>query len=214
MATSSNLSSIIRYYAEKQNSPFIDFREFCIWIKKYAEKKVEDQAELVKYLGDPTNTLMAELAGLEEKHIATLNNLGNKKIIVSVSYMTTLFEKQYDEILKDLSMPFPSEIELPKKFPLSILERKKADQYIPEAIEAQDRKASVLYVLEFARELPSILVPSNVPIRTLLEIAQKKIIKIVKKEEFHDYLNKKLRSSSPNREISIKHFLYYLYSFL
>ena len=206
MATSSNLSSIIRYYAEKQNSPFIDFREFCLWIKKYAEKKVEDQAELVKYLGDPTNTLLAELAGLEEKHIAAINTLGNKKVIVSVSYVTTLIEKRYEEILKDLSKPFPSEIELPKKFPISILERKKADLYIPEEIDAPDKKSSVLYALEFSRELPPILMPSNVPIKTLLEIAQKKIIKIVKKEEFHDYLNKKLRSSSPNREISIKHF--------
>ena len=65
MATSSNLSSIIRYYAEKQKSPFIDQREFCTWIKKYAEHHVEEQAELVKYLGDPTGTVTAELAGLD-----------------------------------------------------------------------------------------------------------------------------------------------------
>jgi len=206
MATSSNLSSIIRYYAEKQNSPFIDFREFCIWIRKYAEKKVEEQAELVKYLGDPTSTVLAEISGLEQKHLATISTVNNKKIIVSVAFLSTFFEKQYNEIFKDISKPFPSEIELPKKFPLSILQRKKASDYIPEMIESKEKRPPVLYILEFARELPPILLPSNVEIRTILEISQKKIIKIVRKEEFHDYLLKKLRSSSPNREISIKHF--------
>ena len=46
--TTANLSSIIRHYAEKQKSPFIDLREFCGYVKKYAERHVEEQAELVK----------------------------------------------------------------------------------------------------------------------------------------------------------------------
>ena len=52
MATSSNLSSIIRHYAEKAKTPFIDFKEFCVYIKKYAEKHIEEEGALVKYLGD------------------------------------------------------------------------------------------------------------------------------------------------------------------
>ena len=60
MATTSNLSSIIRYYAEKQKSPFIDLKEFCAYVKKYAEHHVEEQSELVKYLGDPSGTVVAE----------------------------------------------------------------------------------------------------------------------------------------------------------
>ena len=47
MATTSNLSAIIRYYAEKQKSPFIDLKEFCAYVKKYAEHHVEEQSELV-----------------------------------------------------------------------------------------------------------------------------------------------------------------------
>ena len=88
MGTSSNLSSIIKYYAEKQNSPFIDFKEFSIWIKKYAEKKVEEQADLVKYLGDPSGTLTAELQGLAEKHIAAVIENNNKKVIVSIAFLS------------------------------------------------------------------------------------------------------------------------------
>ena len=90
MATTSNLSSIIRYYAEKQKSPFIDLKEFCAYLKKYAEHHVEEQSELVKYLGDPSGTVTAELQGLSEKHLAALINHGNKRTIVVFSYFISL----------------------------------------------------------------------------------------------------------------------------
>ena len=85
MATTANLSSIIRYYAEKQKSPFIDFREFCSYIKKYAEHHVEEQADLVKYLGNPSAIVDAELQGLSQKHIVAVITMNNKKMIVAIS---------------------------------------------------------------------------------------------------------------------------------
>ncbi|MBQ8211899.1 MAG: hypothetical protein IJZ27_05155 [Treponema sp.] len=86
MATSANLSSIIRYYAEKAKTPFIDFKEFCAYIKKYAEKHIEEEGELVKYLGDPTQTVSAELQGLADKHLVAITQQHNKKVIVCISY--------------------------------------------------------------------------------------------------------------------------------
>ncbi len=206
MATSSNLSSIIRFYADKQKSPFIDLREFCTYIKKYAEHHVEEQAELVKYLGDPTNTVTAELAGLEEKHLAATIPNGNKKMIVSVSYFTVKYANQYNEILKNEALPYPVEADLPKKFPTYVLERKQAEQYIISNIENQNLKSPHLYILAFSQDIPALLLPECVPIKVLLETSQKKIRKILKKDEYHDYFLKKLRSSNPQKEISIKNF--------
>ena len=95
MATSSNLSSIIRYYAEKTKSPFIDFREFCAYIKKYAEHHIEEQAELVKYLGDPAQTVSAELQGLADKHLVSVIQHHNKKVIVSISFFAVMDTKRF-----------------------------------------------------------------------------------------------------------------------
>ena len=47
-------------------------------VKKYAEHHVEEQSELVKYLGDPTGTVTAELQGLSEKHLVAIINNNNK----------------------------------------------------------------------------------------------------------------------------------------
>lgn len=206
MGTTSNLSSIIRYYSEKQNSAFIDFKDFCIWVKKYAEKKVEEQAELVKYLGDPTNTLLAEIQGLEEKHVAAIVNNNNKKVIISIAFLSQKFSERYKEIFSDYTKSFISVLDLPQKISQDIFEKKKIQQYVVESIEKQNVKNQTVYVLEFNREIPSIVLPASIPIQSLIEISQCKILKMIRKDDYHDYLMKKLRGSNPNREISIKHF--------
>ena len=48
--------------------------------------------------------------------------------------------------------------------------------------------------------------PACIPLKALVDISQQKIRKILKKEEFHDYFLKKLRSTNPTKEISIKSF--------
>lgn len=206
MATTANLSSIIRYYAEKQKSPFIDLKEFCIYVKKYAEHHVEENAELVKYLGDSTNTVTAELEGLTQKHLVSVINSNNKKTIVSIGYFAVNYANQYKEILQNETIPYPIVSDLPKKFPTNDLEKKLAEQYIPEMIDVDNSKSSNLYIMEFAKEVPALILPSSVSIHTLIETAQSKIRKVLKKEEFHDYFLKKLRSTNPTKEISIKNF--------
>ena len=206
MATSSNLSSIIRFYAEKQKSPFIDLREFCTWIKKYAEHHVEEQAELVKYLGDPTSTVTAELSGLEQKHLAAVLQNGNKKMIVSIAYFSVKYAERYNELLKNESIPYPIETDLPKKFPTNVLERKSAQDYFIQNMDQEPSKSQNLYIIVFQRELPSLLLPASVPIKLLVESSQMKIRKILKKDEYHDYFLKKMRSANPSKEISVKNF--------
>jgi len=206
MATSANLSSIIRYYAEKQKSPFIDLREFCAYIKKYAEHHVEEEAELVKYLGDPTSTVVAELQGLSEKHLVSVINANNKKTIVAISYFSVKYANQYKEIMQNESVPYPIITDLPKQFPTNALEKKLSTQYITDLIKKEDTKSPLLYIMEFTRELPALIMPACVPMKVLLDTAQQKVRKILKKDEYHDYFLKKLRSTNPTKEISIRNF--------
>ncbi len=206
MAAVSNLSAILKHYADKQNSPFIDFREFCGYVKKYAERHVEEEAALVKYLGDSTQTVSAELAGLEEKHIAGIIDNNGKKIIVCIASFSTNYSIRYKEMLSNEAIPYPLISDLPKKFPLSVLEKKQAQQFIVDNLNKEPPKTAAMYCLEFSKEVPSLIFPASVPAKVLIETAQKKIKKILKKEEFHDYFIKKLRSTNPTKEISIKSF--------
>ena len=206
MATTSNLSAIIRYYAEKQKSPFIDLKEFCAYVKKYAEHHVEEQGELVKYLGDPSGTVVAELQGLSQKHMVAIINNNNKKTIVSITFLASKYANLYKDMMKNESIAYPQATDLPKLFPNQVLEHKAASQYIPSLIEKENTKSPLLYILDFSRDLPPMLIPACVPIKALLDTAQQKVRKILKKDEFHDYFLKKLRSTNPTKEISIKNF--------
>lgn len=206
MATTANLSSIIRYYAEKQKSPFIDFREFCAYIKKYAEHHVEEQADLVKYLGNPSTTVDAELQGLSQKHVVAVITMNNKKMIIAISFLAIKYAERYKEILKNSQTPFPITSDLPKQFPDNALEKQLAAQYISERIGQEPSKSTALYILEFSKEVPALLMPACVPVSALIEAAQRKIWKILKKEESHDFYLKKLRTTNPTKEISLRHF--------
>lgn len=207
MATTANLSSIIKYYADKQKSGFIDLKEFCAFIKKYAEHHVEEQGELVKYLGDATGTVNAELTGLAEKHlVALITGTGNKKMIVSFSYFSTKYTNQFDEILKNDSTPYPLVADLPKLFPVHAMEHQVASSYIPNLIDKKQQKPVYLYYLEFAQDVPPMVLPSGISMQLLIETAQLKIRKILKKDEYHDYFLKKLRSTNASKEITIQGF--------
>lgn len=201
MATISNLSSILKHYANRQKSPFIDFREFCEYVKKYAEHHVEEESSLVRYLGDSSQTISAELSGLSEKHIVGLTENNNRKTIICIQYISNVIALKYKEMLSNISIPYPIVADLPKNFPLSIIEKKQATDYIISNLNKKPENSPNLYVLEFSNEMTSLLLPAIVPIKVLLETAQKKIKKILKKEEYHDYFIKKLRSTNPTKEI-------------
>lgn len=206
MATTANLSSIIKYYAEKQKSPFIDFKEFCTYLKKYADHHVEEQGELVKYLGDTAGTVSAELQGLSDKHLVTVVTSNNKKTIVTFSFFIARYQAQYNEILRNDSTPYPLVSDLPKQFPTNVIERKAAASYIPSLIEKDTSKTNQLYFLEFSQEIPALVLPSCISMKLLIETAQQKIRKILKKDEYHDYFLKKLRQTNSTKEITIQGF--------
>lgn len=206
MATTANLSALIKYYADKQKSPFIDFKEFCTYIKKYADHHVEEQGELVKYLGDTAGTINAELQGLSEKHLVAMTTNGNKKMIVAFNFFVSRYTAQYNEILRSDATPYPLVSDLPKQFPLTAIERKAAVSYIPSLIEKDTSKTNQLYFLEFSQEIPALVLPSCISMKILIESAQQKIRRILKKEEYHDYFLKKLRSTNPTKEVPIRGF--------
>ena len=113
---------------------------------------MEEQAELVKYLGDPTETVIAEMNGLAEKHLATLITVQKKKVIVAFSYYAVQYTQRIKEILSNDSLPYPVVTDLPKQFPTIELEKKMADEYIKEILEKQDLKSPYIYSIIFNQD--------------------------------------------------------------
>ena len=158
MAKSVNLESLLRHYATKQESAFVNFKDFCDYLRRYSAKHIEEQPELVQYLEVPDSTLYKEIEELVTKHEAyILNQNTGKVIIVVLTYYSVYFANRYKEILNSPMVPFPSVTDLPKQLPMSAFEKRDGTEFIPYLLSEQDVKSPLLYCLMLPKDVPAIL---------------------------------------------------------
>jgi len=207
MSAITNFGTLLRSYANKQNSAFVNLRDFCDYIKKYAEHYIEEEPGLSVYLGNTEDTVIAELQTLEAKHLVSmLERDGDKQIVIVIMYYTVRFAQRYKELAFNPAVPFPTLSDLPKQLSSDALEKKPASDLLAALFAKQDLKSPKLYIVQLPRNVPSILFPECVPVQMLTDAALSKIRAMLKKEEYHDYFFKKLRNANPGKEISIKTF--------
>lgn len=207
MPVTSNISTLLKYYATKQNSPFVPYKDFCDYIKRYAQHNVEEQADLVTYLGNPEPAIEKELIPLiESKQVAINDNNPAKKVIFVTGFFMTKYAERYKEIMANPSIPFPTITDLPKQAPLEILNKQDSQDLILKLMANQDKGDKNLYAIILPKNVPPVILPGVVPIKIMIDAAMEKIRRMLKKEEYHDYYLKKLRISNPGKEISSKNF--------
>ena len=207
MSTTSNLGTILRFYANRQESAFINYRDFCEYLKKYSARHWEEQPELIKYMESPEAILYAELKGLaEKKEVYLLNFDTNKATIAVTSHFSVVYANKFKEILTNHTIPFPIISDLPKLLPHDAIEKETAENLIPKLYESQNLKSPVLHGIILPRDIPSILFPECVPINFLTRAATAKIRNMLKKDEYHDYFQKKLRIANPGKELASQTF--------
>lgn len=206
MATSVNLSSILRNFATKQESPFVYIRDFCDYIKKYAAKNLEQQPNLVQYIEISESSLTKELEELASKHEVYLTTQGGKPVVIVITYYSVLYANRFKDIISNITVPFPCVTDLPKQLPVEAIEKTDASEIIPKLQQEQDVKSPVLYCMMMPRDIPAILFPACVPVQFLTRAALAKIRHMLKKDEYHDYFQKKLRNANPTKEIGSQTF--------
>lgn len=207
MSTTSNLGTILRFYANRQESAFINYRDFCEYLKKYSARHLEEQPELIKYMESPEAILYSELKGLaEKKEVYLLNFDTNKATIAVTSHFSVVYANKFKEILTNHTIPFPIISDLPKLLPHDAIEKETAENLIPKLYESQNLKSPVLHGIILPRDIPSILFPECVPINFLTRAATAKIRNMLKKDEYHDYFQKKLRIANPGKELASQTF--------
>jgi hypothetical protein len=207
MSISANLGTLLRFYATRQGSAFVNFHDFCDYIKKYAEHHVEEQPDLVKYLGNPEDIIQTELEKLAEKHLIYFSDRTPAKLtIIVIMYFTVQYVQRYKEISTNPSIPFPSIADLPKQVPFDAIEKENASDLFPALFAEQDLKSPRLFCIQLPHDVPPILFPECIPANILTNAAMAKLRTMLKKEEYHDYFLKKLRNANPGKELSSQTF--------
>lgn len=207
MAATSNIAVLLKHLASKQKTPFIIYKEFCDYMKRYAQHNVEELPELVSYLGSPEQTIDKELAPyIESKRVVILDEDSPKKTIFVTSFFNTKFAERYKEIQGNAAIPFPTVLDFPKQAPLEILDKQNSQDVIFALLSNQDKNDKKIYSIILPNNITPVIFPGNVPVQILVDAAMEKIRRMLKKEEYHDYYLKKLRISNPGKELSSKNF--------
>lgn len=202
-----NIKTLLKHYAIKQNSPVINFNEFCDYMRRYAQRHLEEQEELLKYVANSHDAVTKELELLiPDKKVVILNPNTEKKSILVTAYFIENYTNRYKEIETNPAIPFPVISDLPKYLTQEIYDKKVSSEFIFELLEKQTLSDEHLWAFTFPRDLSPILFPSSVSISSLLESSVAKIRLMLRKEEYHDYFLKKLRISNPGKELSVKNF--------
>ena len=202
-----NINTLLKHYAIKQSSPTVDFNDFCDYMRRYAQRYLEEQEDLLKYVANAHDAVTKELELLvPDKKVVILNPNTDKQSILVTAYYIEKFTTRYKDLESNPAIPFPTLADLPKYLTKEIFDRKVASEFIFELLEKQTLSDEHLYAFTFSRDLPPMLIPSSVNILTLLEVSIAKIRLMLRKEEYHEYFLKKIRISNPGKELSAKNF--------
>lgn len=207
MAATSDIGVLLRFYAKKQNSPFVSYQDFVEYLKHYTQHNIDETPDLALYLGNPIPQMEKAFEPfIESKQIVIIDSNSAKKMIFVTGYFNTIFAERYKEIQSNPNVPFPTIQDLPKQTPQDVLVKTEYADIIFELLKSQKSDDKNLYAIVVPNNLPSIIFPGNVPVSILVNASLEKMQLMLAKPEYHDYYLKKLKVANPNKEISVKNF--------
>ncbi len=186
----------------------INYDEFADYIRRYAQHHMEENSDLVKFMGNSSNVLDSEINLLAADHQVVISQISGKDFIFVVASYVENFANIYKRIEANVAIPFPNFNDISKHVPHDIATPVPAADIIYKLLDLghPEENIAVLYSISLAKGIPALLFPSTMPMTSLVDSALNKIQNLMKKEEVHDYFLKKLSISNPGKELSVKNF--------
>lgn len=208
MAVEVNLLNILKFYATHQNNALVPFTAFCEYMKRYAQKHIQEAPNLSPYIANAATVLKRELGPLaDEQKIYIFEPSPDKRIIVVIPFLAEKVHMRYSDMATNAHIPFPTMADLPKNIPSEALVSGPANDIVMRLFAMdQSKNPNVLYAITMPRDLPAVLLSSATTIDTLLNISMAKLRLMLRKDEFREYFMKKLCISNPGKELSAKQF--------
>jgi hypothetical protein len=109
MAQTTDLYPILKAYANKNNSPYINIEEFIAFLENWAVRKAPEQPEWTKWTGETGVKFWSEMGGLVESgRCALLADTPEGRIYMPHLYVD-LLKEAYHAIDNTADIPFPGE---------------------------------------------------------------------------------------------------------
>jgi hypothetical protein len=109
MAQATDLYPILKAYANKKNSPYINIEEFITFLETYSARKAPEQPEWLRWTGDTEVKFWSEMARLVESERCTLTTDTTEGRIYMPHLYVDLLREAYHSIDDTADLPFPNE---------------------------------------------------------------------------------------------------------
>jgi hypothetical protein len=215
MAKVSDLYPILKAYAAKNNSPYIEIESFLDFLEKYSGRKVQEQPEWGKWQANTEAQFWNELSGLVENDSCVLMEDSSGGRVYMPFFYVDMLRDIYRDLDKDADMPFPSEESLGITIPehqLKIINLKAdLEYYIRETKEEEEKTepeaSGQIIKLIFPDDNPSALLLISMIPRRLTEAAFLKIRHYLRGRGNKEFILHKLSPQLQGREKYLREIL-------
>jgi hypothetical protein len=205
MARDIDVYQLLRAFAHRNRLSELEYRAFALGVQRQA--RLADQAEPVfRDLSlNPDLVLVPKLFLLAKEKKISLQTSGNEiRSIVLPEHYTEVFFQEYRRIEENPDIPFPDEDSLKTLVPAEWIQSLSLETDLGSASENRGEKAVSLIRITFPEGLRPLVIPAAFIPDKLLEYSLLKIRQYLRRGANKDYLQNKLLSAFPGKEMQLK----------
>jgi hypothetical protein len=214
MAQKTDLYPILRSYAKKNNSPYIDIDPFLTFLEKYSSRKAAEQPEWAKWATETGLKFWSEMAELAESEKCVLLSDTPEGRIYIPSYYMDLLQEIWQSIDDTADRPFPDEeslrITIPEDQVLTLNIETDLGQFFAPPKEEDGKTApggAPVVRLIFPEGYGSALILASMIPRRLVEAALLKIRHYLRSHGNKEFVLHKLSPQLQGREKNLRDIL-------
>jgi hypothetical protein len=227
MAQTTELYPILKAYANKKNSPYINIEEFLSFLEAYSTRQAPEHPEWRKWTGETGVKFWSEMSGLVESEKCVLMADTPEGRIYMPYYYLELLAETYRSVDDSADVPFPTEESLRITIPenqikIFYLEKDlgpffggpRDDTGLPVSLNPRDDKDGgeahrssslpAIVKLIFPEGFESALIPAPMIPKRLMESALLKIRHYLRTHSNREYALHKLSPSLQGREKQLR----------
>ena len=205
MDNSQDVLRLLKSYTRKIGNPRINYPKFAEFTVRYFEKHAVENPEYKDFAAQVPELLAGILEGLEAEHWCSLTREGEQiaAIIYSQFYVDSV-RAVYTRMERVPDMPFPTEDTLTLELPPDIVVPVDVKLDFVSWISRNEGDQPVLLRLLFPEGIHSVIVPSDIVKKKLVDFAVQKIRSYLRTARNASYMHQKLLSLFRQRDLSLR----------
>ena len=204
MSSVADLYTILRFYANKTQSPIFLVDDFSTFLEKYAKRHAAERPDMAIWVENTAVKVQDGLTGLSENGKCTLSNSERGQTVSVGFYFVDLVQHAYKAIEEMSELPFPEESSLKTVIPADQIRNLNLDLDFGAYLATPQDTPLPIIKLIFPEGAGTILLVSSMIPRKILEIAMLKARHHLRSHNNKEYLTHKLLPTFQGKESMLK----------